>query len=176
MLKQELRREVRLRKRQYTKEQLSVMSATIIRKLVADSHFVSAQTILMYFSLDDEVYTHQLVNDMAGEKKILLPSVIDEENLALHVYRQADDLREGAFHIMEPTGELFTRYEDIDVAVIPGMAFDRQGNRMGRGKGYYDRILAKIPNAYKIGICFEFQLFDEIPTDGYDITMDRVIS
>ena len=59
--------------------------------------------------------------------------------------------------------------------MVPGMAFDRNNNRMGRGKGYYDRFLATIPQAYKIGVCFKFQLVDEIPTDALDIRMDEII-
>ena len=77
---------------------------------------------------------------------------------------------------MEPTGPLFADYSKIQLAIIPGMGFDRQGNRLGRGKGYYDRMLAKLSHAYKIGVCFPFQLFDKIPTDIYDITMDEVLT
>ncbi len=74
--------------------------------------------------------------------------------------RKSRILREGAYHIMEPAGTLFPphRYSEIDVAIIPGMAFDTQGNRLGRGKAYYDRFLPKIPGAYRIGIAFPFQL------------------
>lgn len=76
---------------------------------------------------------------------------------------------------MEPTGELFTDYDLIDVAIVPGMAFDREGHRLGRGKGYYDRFLAQLPHIYKIGICFPFQLVDKVPADVHDILMDEVI-
>ena len=76
---------------------------------------------------------------------------------------------------MEPSGELFTHYDSIDVAIIPGMAFDAGGNRLGRGKGYYDRLLARIPDVYKIGICFDFQKVESVPADINDIKMDEVI-
>ena len=64
----------------------------------------------------------------------------------------------------------------FDVAVIPGMAFDADGHRLGRGKGYYDRFLPLIPRAYKIGLCFPWPLVDEVPSDAHDIMMDGVIS
>ena len=76
---------------------------------------------------------------------------------------------------MEPTGEVFDNYTDIDLAVIPGVAFDKDGNRMGRGKGYYDRLLPKLGNTYKIGICLPFQLVEKIPTDEHDVRMDEVL-
>jgi 5-formyltetrahydrofolate cyclo-ligase len=78
---------------------------------------------------------------------------------------------------MEPTGELFPveSYHEIDLAVIPGVAFDRLGARLGRGKGYYDRLLSQMPNAYKIGICFPFQLLERLPSEPHDVLMNEVI-
>ena len=78
--------------------------------------------------------------------------------------------------IEEPTGTLFTDYAAIDFIAVPGVAFDRNGNRLGRGKGYYDRLLPRIPSAYKAGICFPFQLVEEVPAEPFDIRMDEVIT
>lgn len=80
---------------------------------------------------------------------------------------------ENSFNIKEPIGEDFDEYDKIDLAIIPGMAFDKYHNRLGRGKGYYDRLLSKI-KSFKIGICFSFQVVDIIPVEEYDITMDEV--
>jgi 5-formyltetrahydrofolate cyclo-ligase len=79
---------------------------------------------------------------------------------------------------MEPTGEVFSvdSYHEIDLAVIPGVAFDRHGARLGRGKGYYDRLLSLMLNAYKIGICFPFQLLEHIPSEPHDVLMNEVVS
>lgn len=98
--------------------------------------------------------------------------------MVLREYSGRADLREGAYHIMEPAGALFPphRYSEIDVAIIPGMAFDTQGNRLGRGKAYYDRFLPKIPGAYRIGIVFPFQLLSQIPTEETDIAMNEIVS
>lgn len=81
----------------------------------------------------------------------------------------------GAFGIMEPSGELFTDYSRITLAVVPGMAFDSHGHRLGRGKGYYDRFLPLLPQAYKIGVCFPFQLVDDVPIEPTDVVMDEVV-
>ena len=79
---------------------------------------------------------------------------------------------------MEPQGKDFTELEKIDLAIIPGMAFDKEGNRLGRGKGYYDRLLQQLRDCtiYKIGICFDFQFLDHIPTEPHDIPVDEVIT
>lgn len=69
----------------------------------------------------------------------------------------------------------FTNYASIDLAVIPGVAFDRSGNRLGRGKGYYDRLLPHI-FAYKVGICFSFQLVEDIPTREFDARVDEILT
>ena len=97
---------------------------------------------MLYCSLPDEVYTMDMIHRLHGEgKKIVLPKVISDCEMELREYDGDADLEVGSFGIMEPCGKLFTDYEDIDVAVIPGMAFDKDGNRLGRGKGYYDRFL-----------------------------------
>ena len=70
----------------------------------------------------------------------------------------------------------FTDYAAIDFIVVPGVAFDAKGNRLGRGKGYYDRLLPRIPSAYKAGICFPFQLVEEVPAESFDVRMDIIIT
>ena len=75
---------------------------------------------------------------------------------------------------MEPTGEPFTDYEQIDIVLVPGMAFDAAGHRLGRGRGYYDRFLIQTA-CRKIGVCFPFQRVAEVPTDDHDVMMDEVI-
>ena len=96
----------------------------------------------MYCSLPDEVATHEVLDTLvAMGKTVLLPVVTGETTMQLCIYRDSTDLEAGAYNILEPTGEPFDRLREIDVAVVPGMAFDSCCNRMGRGKGYYDRFL-----------------------------------
>lgn len=175
--KKELRQKVRLLKKQHTEIQLKELSDNIIRKLLELPVIKEAGTIVLYCSLPDEVYTLDAIHRLkeAG-KKILLPAVISETDMELHEYKSDNDLRKGYFDILEPCGTPYYNYSAIDAIVIPGMGFDKDGNRLGRGKGYYDRFLEKAKGAKKIGICFPFQLFENIPTDQYDIRMDIVIS
>lgn len=176
MDKKELRKMIRERKRQFSAAQLRDMSKEIMRRLLAMPEIEKNSTIMMYYSLDDEVDTHEAIDRLVADGKIvLLPAVTSGTEMELRQYTCPEDLKTGAFNIKEPAGRLFTDYESIDVAIIPGMGFDEEGNRLGRGKGYYDRFLPKIPRAYKIGVCFPFQKFPAIPYDSNDVKMDIVV-
>ena len=95
--------------------------------------------------------------------------------MELRRYTGRQDLTVGAYQIEEPTGELFTEYEQIELTLVPGVSFDREGNRLGRGKGYYDRLLPKL-SSYNVGICFGFQISEKIPCESFDRKMDAVLS
>lgn len=168
---------MRRRKQVAASDLLRTQEKIITAKLLAHPAIMRADVVLLYASLPDEVATGELICRLSAMgKRILLPIVVDGERMEIREYRGERYLREGAFHIKEPVGESFTDYESIDVAVIPGMAFDRSGNRLGRGKGYYDRFLARLPHIYIIGVCYDFQLLDEIPAEIHDRKVDEVIS
>lgn len=154
---------------------LQSQSAKILAALEAHPVFRAAHTVLLYHSLKDEVDTHEFIRKWNGKKQILLPVVVGDD-LEVRKYTTPEELVQGAFGIEEPTGELFTDYDSIDLIVVPGVAFDSKGNRLGRGKGYYDRLLPRIPSAYKTGICFPFQIVEEIPAEPFDIRMDEIIT
>ena len=138
--------------------------------------YQSAHTLILYSPLNDEVDVSSIINDAyANGKLVLLPKVVGDD-LELHTYKGVESLERGAFGILEPTGEVFYDFDDVDVVIIPGMAFDRLGNRLGRGKGYYDRLLPRLRNTYKIGVCFPFQFLDDIPSEAHDVKMDCVVS
>lgn len=169
-----LRRYITNKKKTYTKDKLLKYSLSLLDSLEKHPVFIQADTILLYYSLPDEVQTHEFVDKWSKNKHIILP-VVKGEELELRRYTGKQDLQKGSYGIEEPQGEVFTDYENIDLAIIPGVAFDMQGNRLGRGKGYYDRLLKQL-NAYKIGICFHFQICDQIPTEAFDKSMDEIWS
>ena len=174
--KRTLRKRIKDIKRQFSVHELEELSLPVISRLLSHPAITGAKTILMYYSLPDEVYTHDMVDILVQRgKTVLLPRVIDGENMEIRTYCNAADLAPGSYGIMEPTGTPYTAYSRIDVAVVPGMAFDPQGHRLGRGKGYYDRFLPKAANAYKIGLCFDFQKVEAVPSDLNDVTMDCII-
>ena len=174
--KKELRALIRRRKSAFSTESLRELSQAIMERVFSHPQVAKAHTLMMYASLPDEVYTLDVLETLrqAG-KRVYLPEVVSDTEMRLRVYEGLSSLSEGAFHIMEPTGDICLKDTPIDVAIIPGMAFDRQGHRLGRGKGYYDRFLRGL-HLYKIGVCFGFQLLDAIPYDEHDVVMDEVVS
>lgn len=174
--KKELRQEIRLQKRSRSLFELEKESADIIHRLYLHPQVRKAQCVLLYYPLPDEVDTRMLIKKLKDEgKTVLLPKVISEEDMELRLYRSEKDLEEGTFHIMEPTGPVFQDYASIDVALVPGMSFDEENNRLGRGKGYYDRFLKLLPNTYKIGVCFGFQKRKHLSVSAHDIKMNETV-
>lgn len=171
--KAELRKQTKTRVKNMTEEEKKKESEDVMMKLENTPQFKSANTVLLFHSLPDEVCTHGLIEKYASTKKILLPVVDGEE---WHIREYKGDLKTGEYNIQEPTGMNFIDYDSIDLVVVPGVCFDNDLGRVGRGKGYYDRILMKIKNAFKIGICFDCQLLDEVPTDKWDVKMDQVLT
>ena len=176
MCKADLRRQIQQTKRQFTPQQLEELSLLVISRL--RPLLAEAQTIMAYYSLPDEVNTHALIDELVAEgKTVLLPKVTGADTMELRRYTGRADLKEGAYHILDPVGEPFTDLSAIDLILVPGLAFDAAGHRLGRGRGYYDRFLhsKNRPYCVKIGVCFDFQKVDEVPVDAHDIAMDKVV-
>lgn len=145
----------------------------VFARLEKTAAFMMADTILMYHSLPDELQTIKFLQKWHDRKRFFLPRV-NGVNLDILPYEETR-LELGSFHIEEPVGEDVVDVNDIELMVIPAVAFDRKGNRLGRGKGFYDRLLAN-SKATKIGVGYEFQLFDSIPSEPHDVAMDMVIT
>ena len=164
-------------KRHFTQQQLGEMSLLAIRQLLANEHVQRAQTVLMYCSLPDEVDTRQALRQLVDAgKQVVLPVVVDDCHMVLRRYHSDADLCEGAYHILEPMGPMFEAVNDIDVVVVPGMAFDVAGHRLGRGKGYYDRFLPRCTHAGRIGIAFEAQRVAHAAVDRHDQRLDAYVT
>ena len=145
----------------------------VFDRLERTAAFLLADRIMMYHSLPDELSTHAFLSKWNGRKKFYLPRVngVDLEVLPYEESR----LELGSFHIEEPSGNDVVNPEDIELVVVPAVAYDRKGRRLGRGKGFYDRFL-KTTKATKVGVGYEFQLFDELPVEEHDIDMDIIVT
>ena len=171
-LKKQLRKEIREEKKRHSADELMALSSALLEQIEQHPRFIASDTILMYHSLSDEVQTHAFVDKWHTTKKVLLP-VVQGDIMVLRHYTGKSCLQQGSFGIEEPGGEDFTAYHEIDLGIIPGMSFDHQGNRLGRGKGYYDKLLPSL-SSYNIGICYQFQAREEIPSESFDQPMDEV--
>lgn len=134
--------------------------------------FQQAEKILLYWSLPDELPTHFFIEKWSKEKQIFLPSIKDSE-VVIKLFINAQQMKPGLFNIAEPDNE-YKFNNDIDLIIVPGIAFDKAKNRLGRGKGYYDRFLSRT-KAIKWGVGFDCQLLEKIPSNHFDIKMDKII-
>ena len=173
MDKKELRTHIKALKKQHTKEELLGLSDRILAKLEQHPDFVKAEKVMLYNALPDEVQTLNFLEKWHLRKRIILPTVVGDDIIPVE-YAKETTFAVGDFNILEPQNEPYTG--DFDLIIVPGVAFDRMGNRLGRGKGYYDRFLSRYLNVKRIGICFGFQLVDEVPAEPFDIRMDEVIT
>ena len=176
MDKAEVRKQMRTLKAAVSPDEKLRRSDLIMHQVELRPEFQQARVVLLYWSMADEVQTHAFVDRWHREKTLLLPCV-DGDNLRLRQYTGSDCLVAGEqFGIGEPTGPEFTDLGAIDLIIVPGVAFDRQHNRMGRGRGFYDRLLKTTPRAFKIGVAYSFQVLDTIPVEPFDVKMNLVIS
>lgn len=171
-----LRKEIAARKKQFSSEQLNSWSEQIMEKLSTADLFQQARCIAIYHALPQEVQTAVFIEKWYQQKKLALPLVQGDDLLFLP-YTGKDSIQKGSFGILEPivTKDSESVESEIDLIVVPGVAFDRQHNRMGRGRGFYDRLLSTL-HVPTIGICFDFQLLAEIPTEPFDKKMDLIIT
>ncbi len=171
--KQALRADIKVLKKQHTAEQLYTQSQRILQKLEQTKDFQQADKVMIYSALPDEVQTAGFLKKWCNKKQLILPTVVGDDIVPVAL-TATTIFKEGDFHILEPQNAPYDG--DFDLMIVPGVAFDRLGNRLGRGRGYYDRFLAKHLSVKRIGICFDFQLVDEIPTEPTDIKMHAIIS
>ena len=147
------------------------MSADTVRVIRSHPLYQQAKSVLLYSALWDEVELNDLLSD---GKRFILPTVIGDD-LELHEWVGTNATHTGAFGITESSGPLIKDYSSIDLALIPGRAFTPDGKRLGRGKGYYDRLLPQL-HCPTLGVCFPFQLLDELPSEPHDRNVDEVIA
>lgn len=173
--KKELRKYIRSLKKKIPEEEYARQDHIINQKLAVTEEFVNAQNVLLYWSMDDEVSTHDFILKYYQKKNIYLP-VIKGDDLDIVLFSGKSCLVEGPkYGIPEPSGDKLNDEKLIDLVVVPGVAFDMEGNRMGRGAGYYDRILKRVQQAARVALAYSFQMIEKVPVEPHDIKMDRVI-
>jgi len=175
--KSNIRDYIREQKRQYSDVQLASMSEAVVDSVVFGGQWSVATTLLLYYPLPDEVDVRPLIHQAWQAGHLVLLPVVEGDMLQLRLYQGEESLRVGAYNIMEPVGPLFPpeKYDQIQLAIVPGMAFDASGHRLGRGKGYYDRLLPLLTSAYKIGVCYPFQFLGVVPSQEHDVPMNEVV-
>lgn len=176
MDKKELRKKyIKIRKEIKNKEEKSII---IQNKIMNLEIYKKAKVICLYSNLIDEVSTSLLIKESLKTKTVLLPKVINDNEMIFVKITSLNDLQKGTYNIMEPISNLEFDKNQIDLMIIPGIVFDKEKNRIGFGKGYYDKYLHSLKKVYTIGICFNNQVLESslIKTDKNDVKLSSVIS
>lgn len=174
MEKKEIRRKIKNLRLMLSEAEKLAAAESVFARLEQEPAFLLAEHILMYHSLPDELPTHAFLRKWSQRKKFYLPRV-NGVNLDILPYAE-ESLERGAYDIEEPQGADVVPPESLEMIVVPAVAYDRYGNRLGRGKGFYDRLLATT-RAVTVGVAYDFQLLDTlIPTEQHDVPVDIVIT
>ena len=174
MKKSSIRLQIKTRKALLDDEEKALSAERVFGLVEKTAPFMIAQHVLLYHSLPDELSTHAFIEKWHEMKHFYLPRV-NGVNLDILPYSKSR-LHLGSFQIEEPDGEDLVDPSMIDLIIVPGVAYDRKGNRVGRGKGFYDRLLSTI-RAVTMGVGYDFQLLDEdIEADDFDVPVDYVVT
>lgn len=177
--KKEIRKRILKQRRECPPEIRHEASGRIVHSVLQHPWFAEASDIYAYADFDGEAETRTLIETALREgKRVWLPKVRGED-MEFYPVMSMDSLSEGAFGILEPSAKDVSASENAagkSLMLLPGVAFDRAGNRIGYGRGYYDRYLAVCPGIPKIALAFEFQITDRIPAEHTDIKADLIIT
>jgi len=157
-------------------------SAIIKGTLFNEEEFKRARVVMFYVSLQDEVDTLSMIDEaLKAGKRIAVPVILkkDKRLIAGEIHNRLEDLESQHFGIYQPRQDRVKEVplDDIDLVVVPGVAFDRKNIRLGRGHGYYDRFLSGLPKRTKtIGLAFDFQVLEDLPQDPHDVPVSKIVS
>lgn len=176
MPKGTLRTATLARRRELTPQQVYSQSLALQRRFLALSEFRRSSVLALYAPIHHEVETALVASEALSSGKTLLYPAVEGAGMQFRRVAALSELVPGRYGIPEPPGEPFNP-GDADLIVVPGVAFDLSGRRIGYGKGYYDRSLHRLEGSGRlVAFCYEFQLFEEIVGEPHDVTMDLVVT
>jgi len=181
-IKEKIRKDIYLKRSALPKDEKDLNSKNIFKKLKRTDEFINSKNIMFYVATRNEVQTENMIKkSLSMGKNIFIPIMINNcNNLISSLLIDFDnELEKNNQGILEPKEEFKRIFspEKLDLIIVPGVAFDCKGNRIGRGKGYYDRFLKKVkPSAAKIALAYEVQIVEKIPIGINDVSIHKVIT
>ena len=175
--KAEIRRQMRRLRRDLSEEEQQRAADGVYAQVMRMDCYRTARTVMAYAAVRGELSMRRIMEDIRASGRLLaLPRCGESGDMDAFIVTEQRQLRRGAYGIWEPD-ETCPPIEpdDMDLILVPGTAFDRQGDRLGQGGGYYDRYLAQT-RAVRIGVCHDFALLDAVPTQAHDARMDGVVT
>jgi len=173
-----LRSKILLKLKNQKEEDRQQKSELIKHKLLRQRVFKRAKRVMFYIAMPGEVDTREMIATAKRLGKIICVPVCVKNRASLRpaILDSHAHLKKGPYGVAEPVISKFIRPEDLDLVITPGVAFDKKGNRLGRGKGYYDRFLSKIPqDTPAIGLAFSLQILPAVPITSHDVSVKKVL-
>ena len=174
-MKSRLKESLLKKRNSLSKEEILERSRKIQKNLFGLKQYSDSKTVMFFVSFNSEVRTHDMVIEALKSKTVAVPKVIHHE-IEPSVIIDFSNLVPARFGIPEPIDIMKIAHKHIDMVLVPGIAFDREGHRIGYGFGFYDKFLAKVPKAVKIGLAFDFQIVDHVPKETHDIPVDLIVT
>lgn len=178
--KQEIRRRIMEERDRIDPQKKAEWDRQVFEGLIRSDFYQNAAVIFAFASFGSEVDTHRfLEHALKNGKKVCLPKVLSKkQGLEFYFIKDLQDLEAGLFGILEPKECCqLASHKEVDLILIPGLAFDGEGGRIGYGGGFYDRYLLRLSkNVPKIAIAYDFQVIDKVPTDEFDLPIDGIIT
>ena len=174
-MKKELRKQLLEERNNIPEEQRKQQSEEIENKLFQSEYYKKAKTIMFYVSVRSEVSTHSMIKQALQTKRVCFPVVKENCILAAEIKSIEDLNSKNEFGVLEPSNIIEIPKEEIDVIIVPGIAFDKDNYRIGYGLGYYDQFL-KDTKTTTIGLAFKEQLINAIDKEEWDVALDGIIS
>ena len=173
--KQQLRREIRQKKRAMTESEIREKSTRLAQMFFDTEQYRNARSLYGYLPFNQEVRTQPILEQALRDgKRVALPRCIGKEMIFIWV-EDFDHLEKSEFGAPQPALQGPSADDPSALVLMPGLVFDRAGNRIGYGGGYYDRFLAQEPNHPTVALCYDFQLVEQLETDEFDIPADRIL-
>lgn len=178
--KKDIRKQIKEEKLKLSLSEIEINSDIIINKLLARQEYNNSNIIFVYVSYNQEVITKKLIEQALEHKKVAVPKIANNQ-MDFYYIKSLNDLENGIMGILEPTNTSEANKavpEDSDLFVVPGLGFDKNKNRIGYGKGYYDKYFHRHNKIkfHKIALAFDFQLLEQIPSDDFDVKLDRILT
>ncbi|MEZ4600018.1 MAG: 5-formyltetrahydrofolate cyclo-ligase [Syntrophotaleaceae bacterium] len=177
MPKKSIRAEVLTRRRHLAAETCLRWSLSAQERLLESSEFRRAAAVALYSPVQNEVFTEMLFHQAVQHGKLVTYPRVRGSELEFVQVDESSNLQPGAFGVLEPRGDRVVETSRLDLVVVPGVAYDREGHRLGYGKGFYDRCLhGKRRPRFLAGLCFELQIVNKLPAEAHDVRMDMVMT
>jgi len=174
-MKNQLKELILEKRNSLPKQEIIEKSRKIKGNLSNLDYYKKSKTIMFFVSFNSEVDTHDMIRDALKNKPVVVPKVAHHE-IEPSLIIDFDNLIPGKFGVLEPIETMKIAYKNINLVLVPGIVFDKEGHRIGYGFGYYDKFLKKVPKAIKIGLAFDFQVVDKIPKETHDVPVDLIVT